>query len=313
MTTVAADTPPAITALRDAGWEWTRIGAHYGVSEKAVRNWHRDGTIPERAPAPPAAIDYATAFIVSDVQWPYADRNLLDTVGQIIADLKPDRLIWDGDNIDFPQLSRFAHDPYALDSAAADVDAFHTNVRDLLRHSWQPPAEDWSNGNHEHRYQKYIGDQAAALGGLPTIQEFMKLPPEIQFAPYGRGIGIWLTPRLLVSHGWRAAAHSAYTAKLSLDDLGGGASVITGHTHRIGMHARTTPEGVVRSYEIGHMADMATIPKAVSGLNNWQQVAGTIVRYPRAGSLAADFTVDILPVMNDRRVIANGRTYKIGA
>lgn len=304
-----------IGQLRDLGWDWSRIAAHYKVSERQVRRWgadEQDGVqLPGRLPAPPVELYYGTAFVVSDTQFPFHDPALWEVVCDIYGDLQPDKLIWDGDILDFPQLStKFKHNAYQLRTAQTDVEDFHDQLRSPLIASHSPADEAWSDGNHEDRYGRYAYEVATALeDSLKSARDFLQLPETVRYHPYGRAIGEWIIPnKLLVSHGWRASAHSAYTAKANLEDLGGGVSVITGHTHRTGQYNRTTALGVVRAYEIGHMADERTVPKAVPGKQNWQQVAGTVVRYARDGS---DFDVSILNVLNDDRVIANDRVYQI--
>lgn len=300
-----------IDRLRGLGWSYTRIGAHYGVSEREVGRWHRGETFPDRPTAPPLALNWGTAFIVNDVQFPSWDPALFEVATQIARDAEVDRVIWDGDNLDFEQLSSFAHNPYKITTARKDVARFHADVYDPFRREVPTLVEeDWNDGNHEYRVQRYLEHNAAALGELFDQRDFLELPEEVRFHSYGKGVGTWLTPKLLVAHGWQASKWSAYTAKANLMDVGGQVSVITGHTHRVGVFMHTTPGGVQASYEVGHMCDPALVPKAIQGVNDWQQVAGTIVRYERGGDA---FHVELLPVIGSKqdRVIANGREYRL--
>lgn len=302
-----------IERIRDElGWSWTRIGAHYGVSERAVRKWldKDDSATPSPDLAPPLRLDYGTAFIVNDTQHPHTDRNLWEVATQVAKDAEVDTVIWDGDMLDFEQLGRYNHDPYRLNPAYEDVEDFHETVREPFIDEVDLDREVWNDGNHEARYQKYMEHNAPGLE-FSEPKEFLQLPDEVEWNEYGKQVGHMLTPKLLISHGWSARKWSAYTAKncaLGLGDL----SFIQGHTHRVGVFMHTTPQGTQVAYEVGHMCDPDDLPKNMEGLQDWQQVAGTLVHYEKDGS---GFTVKLNPVFGDskKRVIANDREYVLGS
>lgn len=304
-----------IEGLRALGWTWSRIGASYNVSEREVRRWSDGDGVPERAPAPPVQLRYGTAFIVNDLQYPYFDKALYEVACQIARDSDVTKLMWDGDDLDFEEFSSFGHNAYKLTTAESNVDGFHKDCRDPMLDAVEDTLEeeDWNNGNHEYRYTRYMERNAPALGKYIDAKTFLKLPRDVNFVEYGRAIGTWLTPKLLVSHGWQAAKWSGQTAKANATDMGD-LSIITGHTHRIGVYAQTLPGGRVQwSYEVGHMCDDKAVPQGTAGeggMPNWQQVAGTIVRYERGGNA---FHVELIPVIGDKldRCIANGREYTI--
>lgn len=296
-----------IAKLRDVhGWTWTRVGSHYGTSEREVRRWVAEQEAPDGL-APPLVLNWGTAMVVNDTQFPFFDPALWEVTCQIARDAEVDRLIWDGDMLDFPQLSRFEHNPYKLKTAKEDVREFHRLVRDpFVKEVPTLTQEDWNDGNHEFRYEKYVEANASAVGEFPAARDFMELPDSVRWRRYGKAVGTWLGPDLLVAHGWMARKHSGYSAKGSLDDTG--CSVIVGHTHRCGMHALTDTQGPKVAYEVGHMCDPEHLPKAVEGHQNWQQVAGTLVRYERDGNA---FSVDMNMVTRGGRVLVNDREYRI--
>lgn len=309
-----------IKALRDLGWTWTRIAAHYRVSEREVRRWENGINAPssyERGLEPPLALNYFNVLIINDTQYPSHDPALWEVTCQIARDAEVEEIIWDGDALDFEQLSSFQHNPYKITTAANDVEGFHRDLREPLIEATKETLkrERWNNGNHEFRYTRYAERNAPALGSLPAPREFLQLPSDIEFHEWGKAQGTWLGDSLLVSHGWAALKWSAATAKSNALDVGT-VSVITGHTHRIGMFAHTildpktgTPQ-VQTSWEVGHMSDESKLPKAVQGYNDWQQVAGTIVRKERKGNA---FHVDLIPIFGSKldRAIANDREYKL--
>ena len=255
---------------------------------------------------------FGTALVVNDLQFPYHDPALWEVTTQIGIDAGVDTVIWDGDILDFENLSSFAHNPYKIRTADEDVRAFHPEVREPLIKAIKPKREIWNNGNHEYRYTRYSEHNASALGMRVEPRDFLMLPKKVQFTEYGKGIGFMLTPKLLISHGWNASKWSAYSAKATALDLGD-LSVVCGHTHRIGAFYHTTPRGVQASYEVGHMCDWKRVPSGtvgVGGFPDWQQVAGTLIRYEKGGD---SFHVEVLPVFGSKqdKVIANGNLYRI--
>ncbi len=301
-----------LVKLRALGWSWSRIAAHYRVSERAVRRWRTDP--PEgadRLPRP-SVLDWETHLVLSDLQYPYHDRDLVElVVGGLVPDLDLDGLLWNGDILDLPQLSRFSPNPYLLGLARDDVASWQAEVRGPLIDAVGGAAEVLIKGNHEDRDRRYIQSVAPALAGIVSSHQFFQMPDEVPIFEYGKGIGPMLGD-ILVNHGWRAQAHSAYTAKNSVADVG--VSVLLGHTHRLGHYAtrtidpRTQSMATMHGYEMGHMCDEGTVPKATTGVQDWQQCAGAVVKVKRDGSA---FDVDLLPVVDERWVHYDGRVYEV--
>lgn len=255
-----------------------------------------------------------TAFVISDTQYPHVDRALLETTLEIVRDLKPSIIAVAGDGLDFEELGRYKHDPYRAGTAKDHVDGFH---RDVLSPLVQAASVGlcrvrriYLMGNHEHRYNVYVAHNAGALGQEPDFATFAELYGW-EVHQYGKATGWWPTPDLLVSHGWQAKRYAGMTARANAMDMPG-VSVLTGHTHRVGSFAQTFERDgqpyTVSSWEMGHMSNEVTLPKSISGRNDWQKVAGAIVRFGDWGH-----HVEILPVVGNRldRVYVEGREYKI--
>ena len=139
-------------------------------------------------------------------------------------------------------------------------------------------------GNHEDRLEKYIWEHPE-LHGL----EALKLPALLGF----EGLGIEKVEqeinygdRLLVTHGSIVRKDSAYTAKGELLNQFYSISVMTGHTHRGGMHMATTRHGLVQAVESFCLCDLH--PAYIKGEPNWQQ--GIVL------ATVTDFGVNFEPV-----------------
>ena len=296
-----------IDVLRTLGWTYTRIGAHYGVSEREVARWTTSGAPPRAEKvSPPSVVDYKTTLVVNDTQYPYHDAALWETTCQIARDNEIEEIVYGGDMIDFPQLSSFKFDPHKTNKAKDDVEGFHEDLRLPLLNALDWDVDEWwVNGNHEHRYDRFL-EQHAALED-PDPVSFLGLESFKGFYPYGHRIGHYLTPELAVVHGWETGKTTALRNHIS--EMG--CSVIHGHTHRVSQVRKYTGTRLLAGYEVGHMGDYSKIPGAHGkGQPDWQQVAGTLVYSSRTGD---SFNVDVLEVFgkSDDRVWANGRVYHI--
>lgn len=292
--------------LRSLGWTWTRIGSYFGVSEREVMRWASDG-FPARAVSVPKPIilDYQPVFVVNDTQYPHHDPALWEVTCQVARDAEVEEIVYAGDMLDFEQLSSFKFDPHKTDKAADDVEGFHAELREPLLSGLNKPREHWVDGNHEHRYTRFM-EQHAALED-PDPVRFMKLKEMNSFYPYGSRIGHYITPELAVVHGWETGKTTAL--RNHVKEMG--CSVIHGHTHRVGQVRQRIGNRLVAGWEVGHMADYRKVPgHHGKGIPDWQQVAGTLVHKARKGE---SFHVEVLEVVGEKedKVFANGRVYKI--
>lgn len=299
--------------LHSIGWDWTRIGAHYKVSEREARRWFLDPDVeaprPEQVTQPPKVLDYAPVFVVNDTQYPHHDPALWEVACQIAADAEVEEIIWAGDMVDFEQLSSFKFDAHKTAKAKDDVWGFHRDLRHPLlesvkRATGAQPKEVWLDGNHEHRYQRYCESHSALEDADPV--KFLELHEVSAYYPYGTRIGHFLTPSLAVVHGWSTAKAAVRT---HVEEMG--CSVIHGHTHRVSSWRKRTSRECLVGHELGHMSDFRKVPGFHGkGAPDWQQVAGTIVHRARRGE---SFNIDVLEVFGDKddRVMANDRVYHI--
>ena len=122
-------------------------------------------------------------------------------------------------------------------------------------------------GNHEDRLRKYLW-RHPELWGL----EALKLPSLLGFSELGienpDGGEILLFDRLLIKHGERVRQHSAYSARAELEKEFYAVSILSGHTHRGGVHYATTRNGIVEAHECFCLCRLD--PEYVFN-PNWQQ------------------------------------------
>ena len=232
---------------------------------------------------------------------------------QIIQDYQPDRVILNGDNLDFPTLGRFQQEP-----------TFHGTFRHTVNYMHQVLAQIRANapharivyiaGNHEQRMEKYISAKAPELGEIYQAGSEKKLHSipfilnldaigNIEYIPGYPAGKYWLSDDIRAIHGQRVGAGSgASVTKVIKDDNN---SATFGHVHRIEMAFRTLTEHKAKE-DIGRVIVAASfgclaritgeVPSYHSGtddegtpvreIENWQNGIGQIEIEKSTGRLA---------------------------
>lgn len=249
--------------------------------------------------------------VVPDTQIPFHDRKALKTVVGFIGDLQPDEVIHIGDLVDFPQPSRWNKDTRGEfeGSIYEDSEATKAQFLEPLRAVYDGPI-GVHEGNHDERPRVYLEKYAPALAGtkafhMETLLDFdgygVELLPEFnQIAPG------WIT-----THGHRGgirlsqiAGNTALNAAKRF-----GASVIMGHTHRLGMGSHTTGYGgsvgkVVTGVEVGNLMNMKLATYLKGGTANWQQGFAVVeIDGPTV-------QVDLVKI-HAKKFIYDGTTYRV--
>ena len=269
MNTPLHDPARDLRQLRTWDIPWSEISHLYGQSEREVRRWHNEG-VPARATVlpRPAILDWETVFVVSDMQFPTTDRALVETSQQIMADVKPDRMLFNGDTLDFPQLSSYKHVKVKLKSARGDIEDLHTDIMpgylDTLPYGrvnrpslvTSGAAGDathiWMDGNHEQRYERYVDHNAGDLGMVLSPRDFLALDPSMVYYQYEPRTGADLSG-LMVSHGWRATKYTAANTMADVDS-----SVLVGHCFDEATEI-LTPEGWTRYTDLEKGGSVLTL------------------------------------------------------
>lgn len=206
--------------------------------------------------------------MVTDEHFPHQDDHARSLALKIVRDFNPDVRICGSDGMDFYSISKFDKDPDRIAS---------TTLQDEIN-QWKAGQREWRDaspnarplfllGNHEDRLRKYLW-RHPELWGL----EALKLQNVLGFAELGienqDGNEILLHNKLLIKHGERVRTHSAYSAKAELEKEFYSVSILSGHTHRGGVHYATTRKGVVEAHECFCLCRLD--PEYTSN-PNWQQ------------------------------------------
>lgn len=205
---------------------------------------------------------------------PYHDKKLFELFINFLKYYKPNYLFLLGDINDWYTLSKFNQNPKRLNSLADEL----RETRDLLFRMRKvcPNAKmKYTPGNHEARLKRYLWTHVEIAS---LEEEFLNIPQLLKLKDYNitytsRGFtyhGIYL------AHGHRLSKHSAYSAKLAMDD--NTCNLIQGHSHRGGTHYKTVWQRGKPKQHVAHEAFcMCSLSPEYIDRPNWQQ--GWIVIY----------------------------------
>jgi hypothetical protein len=151
------------------------------------------------------------------------------------------------------RFSRYFKDPRRRETALDEIDAGNRALDDFdaLDIPWH-----WCLGNHEHRYSKYLSEEAPELVDVaPSLSDLFRLRTRKRGTwseygvPYRRG-----HIRFIHDVGPSGAAAMAQ----SLSSFG--ASLVFGHTHRLGVTYQGTLEGERRvAMNVGWLGDLGAV------------------------------------------------------
>lgn len=214
--------------------------------------------------------------ILSDLQIPFMDPNYPKVMRKFLDAVQPDEVGQIGDLLDMPEVGR-----WNKGAAGEYAGTFWKSIR-ATRKLLDEFDFDWIKvGNHDERMEVYIDRYAPALGGpdseftLDSVLRMGDRKARLERKPFR------LAPGWIAAHGHEGslspvAGRTAYGLAQRWN-----ASVVCGHTHRLGTVSTTVglpgSRRTITGMEIGHgMAEKhATYIK--SGSPNWQKGFGILV------------------------------------
>lgn len=210
-------------------------------------------------------------FVLSDFHCPYHDRKLLDVTEQVLLEAQPDRLIINGDLVDWPSVSR-----HAKERGEATANECIQSAGEVLGRLVAAVPDDclvqFIPGNHDSNLSRYLLERADAAADLCvagsdvpvwSIQNLLRFD-ELGVEMIGsedrwQHATIKLTDELVVRHGLSVRAGSAASVLANMRKAE--FATVSGHTHRqgIGVTVRWKASGrhkIVQGAEVGGMFQM---------------------------------------------------------
>jgi hypothetical protein len=214
------------------------------------------------------------------MQIPYHDKRAVKNVLQFIKEYKPDEVASVGDEVDFPQISRWTRGTageYKGD-LQAHVDAGR-RVLSSLREVHDGPIHV-SRSNHMDRPLTYVRTRAPGLMGLtaltiPALLDFEKYGIQYHEEPYE------IAPGWLLAHGDEGASSRMPGGTALALARKWGYSVVCGHTHKLGIqHEHMTVNSKVTrerwGFEVGNLMNFKSAGYLKAGSGNWNQGFGIL-------------------------------------
>lgn len=254
-------------------------------------------TTPPRANATATSRRYVVA---NDLQIPFEDKEVLwDLVVPFVQELRPYGVILNGDIVDNYEMSDFIRDPKLRHThdMRAERDGASRLMKALAPHTRE---RIWIGGNHDGaRWSRQVWSRIpdlVAADMAPTFASAFRIKEHgFRWLEYNEHV---MLGKLLVTHGFLVRGASGASARAHFERLG--TSVLTGHTHRVGVYHKTNQVGDHAAYENGCLCRLDGLGYA--SFPDWQHAFSVVDVFD--GGL---FNVNLLRIL-DRKLFVYGGT-----
>lgn len=255
---------------------------------------------------------------VGDIHFPFHNQKRVTAMLAGLRERSPDTIVLMGDNLDNAPFSRFESMPEWAGSTQKGIDQF-AEYLGQLRADHPKTRIIWHEGNHDQRIANQIRNYNGDLSGLKRAGEKLSALSldfllrcgelDVEFidgypSSYESHRGV-----LETLHGSRTSSTGIAVGRLLANST---VSIMTGHTHQLGIVSRTfNDRGVERTIygaEAGTYADVSQIPsqryaKGQTQRQNWQS---GLVEWTLTNTEAVP---QMFPI-DDTGIYVNGKRYK---
>lgn len=223
--------------------------------------------------------DWETSIAFSDIHFRFEDPVALKITLDFTEELNPNIVFINGDVVDFPDISRFSNSPldtltdtdlanltglileskqqgkskkYIKPRLQRDIERVYEFFKDLRRRCPKTRII-FIYGNHDHRLQGFIDDNAKQLSGVRrpgekgdilSLSEITKISEfNIETVYSGKNESSMVYGDLLIGHFYKVAGKSAATARGLVNQKH--KSLLQPHVHRMGACYKTLNNGTV--------------------------------------------------------------------
>lgn len=210
-------------------------------------------------------LDHAyTAVIFSDAHfWPGATSAAFWILLQVLEDVKPDLVVDNGDSWDGASISRhdsnmWEHKP----TLRQELDCVREHLDTIQAYAGTDADFIKIIGNHDMRWEALLSQKA------PYIQEMPSTKVSDLFDNWEHQVSLMLNGHTWIKHRWHSGMHGAWNNVLK-----SGVTMITGHTHRLGVRPYTDMRGTRYGIETGTLAEPwgPQFRYVEQNPRNWQQ------------------------------------------
>lgn len=229
----------------------------------------------------------ARTLVAGDAQIPFQDQQAFDRFQTAVVETQPDNIVFVGDMVDLPSMSRWSQRSEWVGGTQAAIDQYH-NFLAQTRSNAPNAVISVVHGNHEQRMDDYVRKNAAEVLGLRranaakelavlTLQYLVRYDDleinSIDGYPNGT---LWLEDNLKATHGTNVAKGGSNAAKYLKEER---ETTLYGHTHRQELAYRTFPRrlGAV-TIAAASPGCLALIDGTVPGFHHTVDAQGEVVK-----------------------------------
>lgn len=220
--------------------------------------------------------DYAV--VGSDFHFGCHDPRAIEIFLETVFELKPKTIVLNGDTMDFLAISKYPKDLKHSWSLQDERIEYHAFLHELINVSNGAKIYE-THSNHSGqsiggRWRRYLSDRLGELGSLPDITDLLSYENVFmgEYKDKVEHVDFVDLNGLIVTHGTTVRKNGGYSARGEIDKWG--ASILHGHTHRIGSTCQripsigNRPERQIYGFEGGCLC---SLDAAYGTAMNWQQ------------------------------------------
>ena len=221
------------------------------------------------------------AVVIGDMHFGMECNKTLNIFFEVVRELKPKKVILNGDTLDLFALSKYPKDPRKVINIEDEKNRYHSFLKILhdITDSWKCEISE-TNANHsgnsqEGRLWRYISQQLPALASMKKVQDLLSYEnifyPEESWCRVKLVDEVFLPSNLVVRHGTVVRKNGGMSARGEFEKIF--ASTLTNHVHRLGSTMQrqpaigNRPEEIFVNYENGCACDLNP---DYAELPNWQ-------------------------------------------
>lgn len=232
---------------------------------------------------------------ISDLHVPFHNMDFIKLFIEFLKDFQPDKIVLNGDIVDFYDLSHFDKNPKRVGVLQKELDVVN-GILMLMRLACPSSEIIYVEGNHEDRLRKFLWKNPS----ISSLRD-LKLERLLRFYDIGniKLVEDFNVRGMRFTHGGVVRKYSSYSAKAEYDrHLQNGAS---GHTHRLGLYNKTIEGKTYEWVETG--CGSLLRPEYIKGCPDWQN--GFLITH-----IVGDKIYNQLVKSIDNSFLAIGKLYK---
>lgn len=248
------------------------------------------------------------SLVINDVHAPFHDPKALSLVLDVAEDIKVDRIIINGDLLDFYDInSHGAKHPDIMQKLDDEID-WGIDFFDKLRKRFKDVKIVFIFGNHEYRLDRFIMNNCPTFWNIIKLEKMLRLKElDIEYLHYNKKYRVDKT-NLFIQHSPPSyGVNGARTSLLKKMD----SNYIWGCTHREQHAAITGDSGqVYRAWFNGWLGstsltkEHAQVFSYAKGHENWQQCFSLVSVYNQT-----EFFVEQVSI-NNHKCFVDGHLYE---